>query len=480
MKPKGEKNMAMYNFRKLLSITTSFVLICSSLAGAGISASADDSSTPAAQTAESTKPVSVIVRLRSDALLEGGLTPGELLTPEAAARNEEIRAEQDAVIAQLREWDAALEPEYRYSVLTNAFSCTLPANLIADVEALPAVRSVTKSYQITAKQAAVSGDLSVNAYPFFEQTGCRGEGQVIAIIDSELDVNHPMFAPLDNDIDVKLTEEDVLTVADTIGLNIETDRDKLYRSSKVPFAADYIFGEEENVSYYDEAVYHGTHVAGIAAGNVFQNEEGQTFSGIAPDAQIVFFGFGAGYELSDMIAAIEDAVKLQSDVINMSEGSIDEVLTEDDPFRDAVNTAEAAGITVCTSAGNNARGDGYNQQRDALDRFGVLPAAIRQARNHINVLTFERDIIRRERRFRRLYGLLGLSLRGYGLRSQSRRLFLLLCPLLFQDILLLLRLRLLYSLLLRYRLRYGRGCSGFGLRYILLRRNRQCFAQTVQ
>lgn len=189
-------------FHKLLCITASSVLTCSSLAWTGFSAAADDRSTPAVQTAESREPVSVIVRLCSDALLEGGLTADQLLTPEAAARSEEIRSEQDTVLAQLREWDPALEPEYRYSVLTNAFSCMLPEDLIDDAEAIPAVRSVTKSLRIAADQEEVSGSLSIDSYQFFEQSGCRGAGTVIAIIDTELDLRHPMFAALNDDIPV--------------------------------------------------------------------------------------------------------------------------------------------------------------------------------------------------------------------------------------------------------------------------------------
>ncbi len=116
----------------------------------------------------------------------------------------------------------------------------------------------------------------------------------------------------------------------------------MYHSSKIPFAADYLSFMPEQVSDSRAAAYHGTHVAGIAAGNMYEDEEGRMHSGVAPDAQILFFGLDSPWlEYSDMIAAMEDAVKLQADVLNISQGNLYEILKEDDPIRDAVNCASA-------------------------------------------------------------------------------------------------------------------------------------------
>lgn len=358
--------MDKHTFHKLISMTTAWILACSSLAGTGMTAYADDRSTQQEQQSESSEPVPVIVQLSADALLDGNRTADQLLTPEAAACCETIRAEQDAVLAQLREWYPVPEPEYRYSTLTNAFSCMIPENLIDDAEALPEIQSVTRSYQVNLAKTEDPSAFSAAAYPFFEKTGCRGEGQVIAFIDTELDLRHPMFAPLPEDTAVKLTEEDVKTIAETVGFACKFDPKNVYHNSKVPFAANYLDYRSDDVSDSSEAAYHGSHVAGIAAGNVFQDEEGQTFSGVAPDAQIVFCALNVfSMENDDLIALLEDTVKLQADVVNISIGNNCELLSEDDAFRDAVNAAESAGVTVCISAGNEASGMGFNERPDA-------------------------------------------------------------------------------------------------------------------
>ena len=347
-------------YKRIISVQTALLLVCSSLAGNGIPAAAAlQDEAPSAEivteAAESCAPVNVIVTLDADALLPG-LTAEQLVTPEAAAESAVIAAEQDAVIAQLTEWYPELEVGYRYNVLTNAFSCKLPENLLDDAEALPAVRSVARSYKVHAVPEAASEEDISNAMQFQSQTGCLGDGQVIAIIDSELDLEHPMFAPLADDVQTKLTQEQVEAISDNIGFNVQIGTEYVWHSSKIPFAADYEDQIPMNVRDARESAYHGTHVAGIAAGNVYEDAEGRTLSGIAPNAQIVFMAMQYISDVTEFIGALEDAVKLQADAVNLSMGYCGETPGKEDPFRDAVNTAEAAGVTVCISAGNCADG----------------------------------------------------------------------------------------------------------------------------
>ena len=66
---------------------------------------------------------------------------------------------------------------------------------------------------------------------------------------------------------------------------------------------------------------HGTHVAGIAAAN---KVEGSEVVGVAPDAQIMVmkvFGDNGGAFTMDILAALEDALMLGADVVNLSLGS---------------------------------------------------------------------------------------------------------------------------------------------------------------
>jgi subtilisin family serine protease len=208
------------------------------------------------------------------------------------------------------------------------------------------------------KMASASG---MSGYPaYYDFTGCTGEGQVIAVIDSELDVTHPMFAALDESVEVKLTEQDIKEIADGIGFNVDIDPSLAYRSSKLPYVIDYC----DDNPYEDVAIndthpngYHGTHVAGIAAGEPFTDADGKVVSGIAKDAQIVFMAAetaGSGFLDDSILAALEDAVKLHADVINMSFGGNGEDF--DIVCKEAFAAAEKAGVTICLSAGNEDNG----------------------------------------------------------------------------------------------------------------------------
>lgn len=115
----------------------------------------------------------------------------------------------------------------------------------------------------------------------------------------------------------------------------------------------------------DDGFGHGTHVAGIIAGNGF-NSSGQgnfqTLQGIAPNAQLidlrVLDANGEGLD-SDVISAIQTAITLKSkyniQVINLSLGRpIYESYTVD-PLCQAVEAAYQAGIVVVVAAGNDGR-----------------------------------------------------------------------------------------------------------------------------
>jgi serine protease AprX len=110
---------------------------------------------------------------------------------------------------------------------------------------------------------------------------------------------------------------------------------------------------------------HGTHVAGIIAGNGF-NSAGQgnfqTLRGIAPNAELldlrVLDSNGEGVD-SDVISAIQTAIALKSkynvQVINLSLGRpVYESYTVD-PLCQAVEEAYRAGIVVVVAAGNDGR-----------------------------------------------------------------------------------------------------------------------------
>ena len=140
-------------------------------------------------------------------------------------------------------------------------------------------------------------------------------------------------------------------------LHLELDPDQAYRSSKLPYAVDYVDADPYG-GVEDPGQYHGKHVTGISAGKPFVSKNCRTISGIAPDAQILFMAVGGGGGYIDgeaALLAIEDAIALHADVINMSWGSFIENY-QDNLFAQVFDAADKAGVSICTSAGNYDNG----------------------------------------------------------------------------------------------------------------------------
>jgi serine protease AprX len=119
---------------------------------------------------------------------------------------------------------------------------------------------------------------------------------------------------------------------------------------------DFVNGRD---AAYDD-LGHGTHVAGIIAGN--GADSGGLRAGIAPNARIIALKVldaqGRGY-ISDVIAALQYAVAnrdaLNIRVINLSVGAGVYESYRSDPLARAARKAVAAGIVVVAAAGNFGR-----------------------------------------------------------------------------------------------------------------------------
>ena len=354
--------------RKTFCLTASAVLSWSLTFGSGIpqiAAAEGAQNAPAAQIAlqnDSTETVSVIIKVAGDAVMAqpdaAEMGTDYLETGQAARRAEQCTALQQSVQDSIRQFYPELQVAFSYNTLFNGFSCKLPENLIGRVEALPDVLSVTVSENIHVPQmdraAARSG------FPaYFDRTGCSGEGQVIAVIDSELDTSHPMFAALADDIDTAVSKDDIAAVINSGTLHVNADPERAYLSSKLPFVMNYADPDDPYGHIANMQCYHGTHVCGIAAGNLFKDSDGTELSGIAKDAQLMFFSVSGGGDFISGdagLAALEDAVRLHADVINMSWGADRMEYFGANPFSEAISAADRAGVVICNSAGNADNG----------------------------------------------------------------------------------------------------------------------------
>jgi len=223
----------------------------------------------------------------------------------------------------------------RSAYLVNTFTINARVGQLRDIAALPGVVSVSP---VTTYQLKMSHAIDMTtATRLWEEMGYRGEGTVIAIVDSGVNYAHPDMA-LDDGVDMKITEEDARALIAELGYGT-------YYSDKVPFAYSYPgFYEIDNTW-----TTHGLHVSGIAAGN------GEIL-GVAPNAQLlalqVFGSSGSAYT-DDIIRAVEDAVKLDADIVNLSLGSTAGFYDDVDHLQRALQTATDAGVLCCVAAGND-------------------------------------------------------------------------------------------------------------------------------
>src|SRR4051812_18737182 len=107
-----------------------------------------------------------------------------------------------------------------------------------------------------------------------------------------------------------------------------------------------------------DAFGHGTHMAGIIAGN---DGTSTGFKGIAPQAKLLSVRVGAhdgAADVSQLIAAVDWVVAHRNDngmnvrVLNLSYGTNGTQATTLDPLTHAIENAWRAGITVVVSGGN--------------------------------------------------------------------------------------------------------------------------------
>ena len=254
-----------------------------------------------------------------------------------------------------------VEYGYSYTALFNGFSVrTARKNL----EAIRNTKGVTcafvaGSYALPTTQQADTQALQVA----LASSRFTGKGMTIAVLDTGLDTAHPAFA--NAPADAKFTKDYISGVLQAADLNAEVlmpgvTADDVYLSAKIPFAFDYA-GKDAQVapgSKWDaENLEHGTHVAGIAAGYAVDGEGAVTFSGVAPDAQVipmkVFDDSGTGAATTIILAALEDAYRLGVDAVNLSLGSYGGFTVDEDALiNDVYNKLDDAGIMVITAAGN--------------------------------------------------------------------------------------------------------------------------------
>lgn len=288
-----------------------------------------------------------------------------------------------------------LDVVWNLTLAANIISANVPYGKIGGIQSVPGVREVVLEnlYEpavVSQEEGTASPNMAVstqmNGTNTVWEMGYTGAGTRIAIIDTGLDTDHQSFSP--EAFDYAIAEDataagqtpesymeaknflDTEEIAVVMGqLNAarrypEASAEDFYVSTKVPFGYNYVDASLNITHDEDSEGYHGSHVAGIAAANRYI-PQGEDYAeaatavhmvGNAPDAQLVImkvFGIYGGAYDSDYFAAIEDAIVLGCDSINLSLGSANAGMTTSDVYQDIMNDLEKTDTVVTMSAGNN-------------------------------------------------------------------------------------------------------------------------------
>ncbi len=160
----------------------------------------------------------------------------------------------------------------------------------------------------------------------------------------------------------------VIAIIDT---GLYPHRDFLVPSSRIIEWKDFL---QQKESPYDDNG-HGTHVAGIIAGNGFSSRG--KYQGMAPEASLVALkalNEDGGGSISNVLIAIEwcidNQTRLNIKAINMSFGSKAQESYTHDPLCRATSIAWNKGLVVCAAAGNAGPGP------KTIDTPGINPKII--------------------------------------------------------------------------------------------------------
>ena len=279
---------------------------------------------------------------------------------DGAPREGAISEINRAVAAQFPGASAQVEHEYD-NVLTG-FALKAPAGALDAIRRAPGVRAaflereghVNDGATLDAEgglEASQNGgqdpaNLSAQLMMRTDQVAQKGEGKVIAVIDTGVDTTHQAFTGA-------LAGTPALTPQKVAALSSQLGEGKtgVYISQKFPFAYDYADSDNDASPREGGSGFHGTHVAGIAAGNA------DKIIGTAPDAQVIVAKVTRSEDDalldSALLASLDDMLVLHPDVINLSLGWTAGMDNEADTvYATVYKKLQDAGITVNAAAGN--------------------------------------------------------------------------------------------------------------------------------
>ena len=311
--------------------------------------------------------ISVIVAMKTNNVVEAYNDSDKTLEIEDFVSSKQAEkivdaaaAERARLIAKLNGSGVSYTLGETYNNVVSGFEVVIKAKDFYTVEDLlnanQATAIVGEVYE-PAEYKVVENKVEVEDTGIFTNTvkdKYDGSGVVVAILDTGLDYTHSAFASgmetYENDIINMSVLRSKLSKLEASKSYSGLTAEDLFVSRKVPYAFDYADKDPDVLPINSE---HGTHVAGIIAG------EDDVIEGVATGAQLaimkVFSDAQDGAKTSWLLAALEDCVNLGVDVINMSLGSGCGFTREVDEqnVADIYDSVREAGISLIASAANS-------------------------------------------------------------------------------------------------------------------------------
>ena len=249
------------------------------------------------------------------------LGPSRLDTASSTSRAylARIQAEQATAARAIRTAVPAARFGYRFQVVLNGLTVQLPVRSLPRLHALGSISRVYPSVRHLLKTNRSPGVIGATA--FTAATGATGAGVKIGVVDDGIDQTNPSF--------------------NASGFSYPAGFPKgqtAFTTPKVIVARSFLAAgatARSRLPVDPQASFHGTHVAGIAAGRAGVGSPGGRdhppttgLSGVAPNAWIGNYRVfnvptpaGNISTTGQTVAAFEQAVKDGMDVINYSGGS---------------------------------------------------------------------------------------------------------------------------------------------------------------
>ena len=356
------------------------------------------------QTEEQYRPSDVVrisIVLEDKPTIQAGYSTRNITRDAAAmAYNSNLKAKQ-AALANAISTQALdgkqLDVVWNLTLAANLISANVPYGKIDAIAQVAGVKNVVLEtrYEPCVVDRAEAADPqmfasnSMTGSSLVWTNGYTGAGTRIAVIDTGTDTNHQSFnsgaflysleqnaqaAGVSYEEYVEsldlLDQQEIASVLPNLNIyarDSSLTASKLYLNEKLPFAVNYVDGGSGRLHVDHEHDYqgeHGSHVAGIATANRYipsGNSYADAMSavnvvGAAPDAQLItmkVFGNAAGPYDSDYMSAIEDAIYLGCDSVNLSLGSGVAGTATNPYFADLLEYMTQTDTVVVASAGNS-------------------------------------------------------------------------------------------------------------------------------